>query len=457
MNGHPQLRLVNTLNISFKGVHAKALSRMLKDKVAFSCGAACHTNEEYDSQVLKAMKVSNEFIRGSIRLSTGLGNTYEDIRQAASDISQAVCRLHSSMNPCNIVSSKDRKKIPEEIKLTHYTAGLGCACKIEPSVLEAIVKKIPILPDSKTLVGPEFSDDAAVYKVTDDKAIVLTLDFFNPIVDDPQQFGAIAAANSLSDIYAMGAKPLFALNIVGFPIDTLPQEVLSDILTGAIKKTNEAGIPILGGHSINDVEPKFGLAVAGIVHPDKIYKNNNAQVKDAIVLTKPLGVGIITSAMKKGLASDKQKNTAVELMCQLNKYVADLLSKFKVNSCTDITGFGLMGHLSELAIASKVNVLIDYQKVPQITGLKKLIAQDVVPGGIIKNIDFHGQRVQWSESIKISEKYILFDAQTSGGLLITMPKKDADEYVKQCYDSKLNSVAVIGEVLSLGEGKINII
>ncbi len=478
LHGHLDKRLPNTLNISFRNFDAKELSSLLFEKVAFSCGAACHSGSSKGSKVLKAMGVSDDYLDGTMRFSTGKQTTKEEVDQAVELIVEGVKKLfelnstssylfkhkskHKACDAGNRSSQcsavKEGQLIStakeEEIKLTHFTAGLGCACKIEPSVLEAIVKQIPVLANDKVLVGTETSDDAAVYKISEDKAIVMSLDFFNPIVDDPYQFGSIAAANSLSDIYAMGAVPIFALNIVGFPIDELPAQILTKILTGAAEKAKEANIPILGGHSIKDVEPKYGLAVVGIVHPDKMLKNNNAQPGDMIILTKPIGIGIITSAIKKELATKKEKQAAIETMAQLNKPYAENLANLKVNACTDITGFGLLGHLSEVLTGSKVDATINYRKIPRLDGLDRLIDLEVTPGGIFSNRDFYGKKVAWDDNIKDKDKYILFDAQTSGGLLITMPEQEAEKYLATCRKQGFNHVSIIGQVNSKGDGKI---
>lgn len=480
LNGHPEKRLPNTLNISLRNFNAKKLSSLLFEKVAFSTGAACHSAGSKGSKVLKAMGVPDEYLSGTMRFSTGKQTKKEEIEQAVELIVEGVKRLsepdstgsfffkhkaeqracdsRTRSSQCSAV--KEGQLIStakeEEIKLTHFTAGLGCACKIEPSVLEAVVKQIPVLADDKVLVGAETSDDAAVYKISDDKAVVLTLDFFNPIVDDPYHFGSIAAANSLSDIYAMGAVPLFALNIVGFPLDKLPAEVLTKILIGAADKAQEANIPILGGHSIKDVEPKYGLAVAGIIHPDKLLTNNKARPQDSLVLTKPLGIGILTSALKKGLATEKEKQSAIETMAQLNKPYAENLAGLEVHACTDITGFGLLGHLSELLSGSSVDATINFRDIPQLEGLYRLIDLEVTPGGIFSNMDFYGKKITWNDNIKDADKYILFDAQTSGGLLISMPAAAAEKYVTACRKQGLKYAGIIGQVTTAGNGRIQV-
>ncbi len=290
VNGHPDLCLPNTLNVSFKNIDAITLLSELEN-IAASAGAACHSDKTEISSVLTAMNVSYEEALGAIRFSTGRFTTPREIDQATGQIVEAYQRIIQNTDTSNFTPST-----PVKIKLTQYTHGLGCACKLKPPVLEKIIRNNPIPDDPNVLVGVSTSDDAAVYKLNEDTAIVKTIDFFTPMVNDPYFFGAIGAANALSDIYAMGAQPLFALNIVGFPVNRLPLEVLETILKGANDKAKEAGISILGGHSIEDNEPKFGMVVTGKVHPKKILTNANAQPGDVILLTKPIGLGIITTA-----------------------------------------------------------------------------------------------------------------------------------------------------------------
>ncbi len=285
LNGHPEKRLPNTLSVSFPGIDANTLLDELTD-VAASPGAACHTDVAEPSAVLVAMEVPLVNALGTIRFSTGRLNDETQIDKAIKSITQAVRRLRPSEQAEEpvIVEAK-------EIKLTHFTHGLGCACKLRPQNLEQILASFPPTTNSNVIVGTSTSDDAAVYRLNEDEAIVQTVDFFTPIVDDAYHFGAISAANSLSDIYAMGAKPLFALNIVGFPEKRLPLNILKKILHGASDKANEAGIPILGGHTVEDNEPKFGLAVTGLVNPNKVLTNSNAQPGDVLILTSQSGWG----------------------------------------------------------------------------------------------------------------------------------------------------------------------
>ncbi|MGC9366819.1 MAG: selenide, water dikinase SelD [bacterium] len=340
------------------------------------------------------------------------------------------------------------------IKLTNFTTGLGCACKLRPQVLEKILADMPLPDDKNILVGTETGDDAAVYRIDDRTAIVQTVDFFTPIVDDPYHFGEIAAANSLSDIYAMGGKPLFALNIVGFPSNRLPLEILKLILKGASDKAEQAGISILGGHTVDDNEPKFGMAVAGIVDPRRILTNSNAQPKDILILTKPIGLGIITTAIKRGLTEQSTVDRAIEIMSALNRDAAEILNNFPVNACTDVTGFGLLGHLKEMSEASKVDAEIYLDKIPTIAEAWDFAAANVVPGGTLNNLEFVNDIIQWSDQISDVAKIILCDAQTSGGLLFSVPSSYQGELIKQMKQKGISHASCIGKFTKKGTGKI---
>jgi len=448
MNGHPKIRLPNTLSISFGGLEAESILAELTT-LAASAGAACHAPGETTSGVLAAMKVPVEFARGTIRFSIGRSTTIAEIDRAIEMIVDAV----KSMKPVNtgtiVIGQSD-------IKLTHFTHGLGCACKLRPHDLEKILRQLPVINDPNVLVGPSDSDDAAVYRLNDEMAIVQTVDFFTPVVDDPYNFGAIAAANAISDIYAMGAKPLFALNIVGFPTGRLPGEVLLRILEGATDKAKEAGVLILGGHSIEDTEPKFGMAVTGIVHPDKILTNSGAQPGDALILTKPIGLGVIATAVKRGLAKPETEAEAIRIMSQLNAIPARVMARFSVHSCTDVTGFGLLGHMSEMTIASGVEATLWAESIPLIKGAIELVRVGAVPGGTINNSDYFKSIVTFSNSVSDAMKTLLFDAQTSGGLLIALPDTEAESILEQLHRSGVAEAACIGKIVSEGEGMITI-
>ncbi|MGB2988365.1 MAG: selenide, water dikinase SelD [Candidatus Zixiibacteriota bacterium] len=342
----------------------------------------------------------------------------------------------------------------KDIKLTHYTHGLGCACKLRPQALEEVLKSLPPVADPNVIVGTTTSDDAAVYRLQDSIAIVQTVDFFTPVVDDPYDFGAIAAANSLSDIYAMGGRPIFALSVVGFPEKRLPLEVLQLILKGAHDKAKEAGISILGGHTVEDNEPKFGLVVTGIIDPDQVLTNDKAKPGDAIILTKPIGLGIISTAVKRGMASDELAKKAVKIMSTLNRDAAEAMLEVGAHACTDVTGFGLLGHLREMTRASKVDAVIYASKVPVIKEAWDLAAAGAVPGGTLSNLDFVSDTVEWDESIPETAKLILCDAQTSGGLIIAVPEERKAEILGALRENRVTETAYIGDFAQRGEGKI---
>jgi len=271
--------------------------------------------------------------------------------------------------------------------------------------------------------GFEQFDDCAIYPIDEKKSIIQTVDFFTPIVDDPFTFGQIAACNSLSDIYAMGGKPLFALNIVAFPTDTLPLSVLSDILRGGENICKEAGVNILGGHSIKDDSPKYGLAVTGIIDNNKIVKNNTAKTGDVLILTKPLGTGIITTAIKKGLANKKSEDEAITSMLTLNKEACLAINEIGVNACTDITGYGLLGHLNEICSSSNLTANINLNNINFLSGVKELAKKGIVPGGTKNNFNFYKEHIKFENSIKTFHKHMLADAQTAGGLLIAISEE----------------------------------
>ncbi|MDA3867120.1 MAG: selenide, water dikinase SelD [Salinivirgaceae bacterium] len=334
----------------------------------------------------------------------------------------------------------------DNIKLTHYTHGLGCACKIEPQKLDNVLKKLAPVTNANVLVGTDTSDDAAVYLINKEQALVQTLDFFTPIVDNAFDFGSIAAANALSDVYAMGAKPLFALNIVGFPDDTLPMEVLEQMLLGAQAKAQEAGIPILGGHTIEDPEPKYGMVVSGLVHPEKIWKNQGAQPGDALVLTKPLGTGIISTGMKRGLIDEQAIKALTQQMSELNKYAAEALEGFNVHACTDVTGFGLLGHLYEMLNPTNSAARLYFDHVPFIDTAVTLAAGGVIPGGTHRNLNYVQSHIQFGKRSK-TQQLLLADAQTSGGLLIAMDKNEAEQYCKNFVSPGVSQGVIIGEII----------
>ncbi|NOY50499.1 MAG: selenide, water dikinase SelD [Chlorobi bacterium] len=445
LNGHQEQRLPNTLSISFPGIEANTIISRLEN-VAASAGAACHSESIDVSSVLEAMHIPIEYAMGTIRFSTGRGTNMEDIKTAAKEIIKIV-------KPLTQTDTEKMTDIKNSVKLTKFTKGGGCACKIKPQKLEKILQGIQPFFNENVLVGTETSDDAAVYKLNEEQAIVQTLDFFTPIVDDPYDFGAIAATNAISDVYAMGAKPLFALNIVGFPEDVLPMEVLQQILKGASDKAAEAGIPILGGHSIEDPEPKYGMVVSGIIHPDKVLKNSNAKKGDLLILTKPLGTGILSSALKRGLIDEKTRITMTEVMKTLNKTSAELMMKYDVHSCTDVTGFGLMGHLKEMTTGSKCNAKVYFDKLNFIDKTKEMVTAGVVPGGTVNNRKYVSEIVDFGELTEI-QQLMACDAQTAGGLLIALPADQAHNLLEELHDNGIMDAAIIGEFMDGDEGRI---
>ena len=306
----------------------------------------------------------------------------------------------------------------EDIQLTKYSHGAGCGCKISPKILDEILSTNFAMPDNKNLlVGNHSKDDAAVYDMGNGTALISTTDFFMPIVDDPYEFGRIASANAISDVYAMGGKPALAIAILGWPINILPPSVAQKVIEGSRSICAEAGIPLAGGHSIDSPEPIFGLAVNGFVPIENIKQNNTAQAGDVLFLTKPLGVGILTTAEKKGILKPVHIGIAAKQMMQLNK-IGELLGRIKgVNAMTDVTGFALLGHLVEMAEGSNLSAAIDFDNVPMIEDIEFYIHQKSIPGGTGRNWDSYGEKIG---NITEFQKALLADPQTSGGLLIAV-------------------------------------
>lgn len=313
---------------------------------------------------------------------------------------------------------------------------------------------LPQFDDPRILVGAETSDDAAVYQLESGQAIVQTVDYITPVVDDPYSCGQIAAANSLSDIYAMGATPLFALNIVGFPVGSLSLSILGEILRGGADKVREAGAPIIGGHSIDDPEPKYGLVVTGLIDPTRIYRNSTAGIGDDLVLTKPLGIGIITTAIKRGKATQPTIDTAIALMATLNKGASEAMVTVGAHACTDVTGFGLLGHLREMTAGSKVGARVSLSKVPVLPEAWDLLQEGICPGGTQRNYESLQGAIVWDPKIHSEAQLILCDAQTSGGLLIAVPKDKTATLIHSLNEHKTLASAVIGEIVEDPDGRI---
>lgn len=332
-----------------------------------------------------------------------------------------------------------------DIRLTQLTKTSGWAAKIGPDVLAQVLCHLPKSFDENLIVGLDTSDDAAVYKIDENLALIQTLDFFTPVVDDPYVFGQIAAANSLSDVYAMGGEPRLAMNIVCFP-NCLEPDVLVEILKGGHDKVAEAGAILVGGHTVEDDEPKYGLSVAGFVHPDKVLTNSNAKPGDVLVITKPLGLGIINTAIKGGIADKTSYDEAVKVMSTLNKFGKEALDKVKVNSVTDITGFGLLGHALEMAEGSEVTIKIHHENIPLIANTLEYAQMGLVPAGAYANRGHIGDKVKFANQISEDMEDALFDPQTSGGLLISLPKEEADRLLGGLVNNP-TSYGIIGEVV----------
>ncbi len=341
------------------------------------------------------------------------------------------------------------------IKLTQYSHGSGCGCKISPRILDKILLTNLAVPDNKKLlVGNHTKDDAAVYDMDNGTALISTTDFFMPIVDDPFEFGRIAAANAISDIYAMGGRPIMAIAILGWPINIIPPEIARKVIEGGRSMCIEAGISLAGGHSIDTPEPIFGLAVNGLANVADIKQNNTAANGDVLFLTKPLGVGILTTAEKKGLLQQKHTGSASRQMMQLNS-AGELLGKIGgVHAMTDVTGFGLLGHLAEMADGSGLSAVIDFETIPLITDdLANYIDQNCVPGGTIRNWDSYGYKIG---NITEYQKAILADPQTSGGLLIAVEENSVDHVTKVLSKGGIEFIKPIGRLIKRQEKLIRV-
>ena len=346
----------------------------------------------------------------------------------------------------------------QPLRLTRFSHGAGCGCKLSPADLRTVlglVRDVGGADDPNLLVGFATADDAAVYRLRDDLAIVVTTDFFTPIVDDPYDWGRIAATNALSDVYAMGGAPVLALNLVAWPREGLPFELLAQVLDGGAAVTREAGALIAGGHSIDDAEPKYGLAVVGTVHPDRVLTNAGAQAGDALVLTKPIGLGVIATALKRDAATATHLADAVAVMTTLNAGARDAALELgdAVHAATDVTGFGLLGHLCEVLLASGIAAEIDADAVPVIAGTGELLAAGMVAGGTQRNHAFVTDSVDWGDR-PVDDQLLLADAQTSGGLLIAVAPERADDLRAALERRATPAAAVIGHTVEGPPGYI---
>ena len=344
-----------------------------------------------------------------------------------------------------------------QVRLTQFSHGGGCGCKIAPGVLEQILAKgAPGLVPKELLVGIETSDDAAVYRINDRQAIVATTDFFMPIVDDPFDFGAIAATNAISDVYAMGGQPLFALALVGMPVNQIPLDVIRRILEGGESVCTRAGIPIAGGHTIDSVEPIYGLVAIGLVDPRNLKRNAGARPGDQLILGKPLGVGIHSAALKKGKLDDAGYRAMIAATTKLNTPGTRLGELQDVHALTDVTGFGLLGHLLEIAKGSNVAARVDWSKIPLLPGSLEFAREGIVTGASGRNWNGYGARVKLGPQLGEAERAVLTDPQTSGGLLVACSASASDEVLKIFRAEGFEAAAVIGEVVA-GSGEVSVV
>lgn len=317
---------------------------------------------------------------------------------------------------------------------------------------------LPKIEDPNVIAGIEHFEDAGVYRLRDDLALIQTIDFFTPIVDDPFTFGRIAAANALSDVYAMGGRPLTAMNVICFPVKSMDMSILHDILLGGMEILREARVTLIGGHSVEDNELKYGLSVSGVIHPDKVVRNRGARPGDKIVLTKALGTGIVSTAIKCGEAPPELAARSIESMTTLNHAAAEIMAQTPgIHACTDITGFGFLGHACEMIEGSDTGMLINITAVPVFKGVQELVREGYVPGGLYRNKEFRMHMLEFEKSCPDISADFLFDPQTSGGLLISIEAANADNFLKRLLDAGVKDAAIVGEVVSEPRGKILVI
>ena len=365
------------------------------------------------------------------------------------------CDVFKEKNICSCAG--ERPEAPAgPVQLTKLVEKAGCASKIDQAFLKQVLKGLPAVDDPRVLVGVPAGDDAGVYDMGDGTALVQTVDVFTPSVDDPYAFGQVAAANSVSDIYAMGGTPITAVSVLGFPVRKIPDKAMNDILSGGIDKMNEAGVAIIGGHSINDSEIKAGFCVNGTIDKDKIVTNAGARPGDVLILTKPLGTGIVAFAAQIGRARTESVEATALSMTTLNKEASQLMVKFGAHACTDVTGFSLCGHLSEMALSSGVDVEVIWDDIPLFPGVLEYAAAGILPGAIERNKESCGERIVADEALPQEMVDICYDAQTSGGLLIAIKKSDVDAFLKALHDASVTAATVIGKVTAKGSGLVHI-
>ena len=365
------------------------------------------------------------------------------------------CDVFKEKNICSCAG--ERPEAPAgPVQLTKLVEKAGCASKIDQAFLKQVLKGLPAVDDPRVLVGVPAGDDAGVYDMGDGTALVQTVDVFTPSVDDPYAFGQVAAANSVSDIYAMGGTPITAVSVLGFPVRKIPDKAMNDILSGGIDKMNEAGVAIIGGHSINDSEIKAGFCVIGTIDKDKVVTNAGARPGDVLILTKPLGTGIVAFAAQIGRARAESVEATARSMTTLNKEASQLMVEFGAHACTDVTGFSLCGHLSEMALSSGVDVEVIWDDIPLFPGVLDYAAAGILPGAIERNKESCGERIVADEALSQEMADMCYDAQTSGGLLIAVKKSDADAFLKALHDAGVAAATIIGKVTAKGSGLVHI-
>ncbi|MDP2899161.1 MAG: selenide, water dikinase SelD [bacterium] len=363
------------------------------------------------------------------------------------------CELFKEKNVC-LCAGERLEDAMEDVQLTKFVENAGCASKINQNDLKKVLAGLPEISDPRVLVSASTCDDAGVFQLDGGEALVQSVDVFTPNVDDAYTFGQIAAANSVSDIYAMGGNPLTALSIIGFPIEKLSHKVMNQILRGGIDKMSEAGVVVIGGHSINDQDIKFGFAVTGLINPSRIVTNNAAKPGDVLVLTKPIGVGVISFAHQMGKASHEAMAMIGRTMSELNRNAAEIMVEMGVCSATDVTGFGLLGHLAEMVRQSAVTAEVYVEDVPVFEEALDLIREGVVSGAIERNKEYASQYVHVADGVPEEMQYVLYDPQTSGGLLMCVPSDKAEVLVGRLKDAGIEYASVIGKVVAKSRGEI---
>jgi selenide,water dikinase len=385
----------------------------------------------------------------------------KDIMQRSIKLGHCICNPKQAC-PCDVFKEKNvclcagerLEDMPEQVELTKFVENAGCASKINQNDLKIVLNGLPEISDPRVLVSADTCDDAGVFKINEKYALVQSVDVFAPSIDDPYTFGQIAAANSLSDIYAMGGTPLTALSIIGFPIETMSHKIMNQILLGGIVKMKEARVVVIGGHSIKDNEVKFGFAVTGEINPQKIITNDRAKPGDVLVLTKPLGTGIIGFASQIGKAAQSAMKSISQSMAELNRVSSEVMRKMGVTTATDVTGFGLMGHLSEMVVQSGVTAEVYAKKIPVFDGVLEYVKQGIISGAVERNKEFASQYVKVEKGVSKEMEEVLYDPQTSGGLLISISEKKSDQLVSLLKKRGVVHAALIGRITSKSDGQI---